>query len=186
MFEGSLDETSEVTSYRSIYIRRTIMALTQGEWSPVTVNDEFFVASCSIIGGAAADRYISTKISPKGLDGSKPFTVIITTGEDMTAAGTTVSHIYGAYSDTASVGSTGTLTSCVLIASNTTDLDAGATAVIHVLPGVNGNVTQVTSASPGWSVLPTPPRYIFAAFTSADLTAAPATVTFRIYQKDPW
>lgn len=158
------------------------MALTQDDWASVTVNDTL-VASCSVIGGAAGDRYISTKISPKGLDGTKPFTLIITTGENMTAAGTTVTNIYGAYDEAASVGSTGTLTSCALIAQNTNDLDAGATGVIHVLPGVNGNVTQVTNASPGWSVLPAPPRYIFSAFTSADLNAAPATVTFTIYQK---
>lgn len=157
------------------------MALTQGEWNSTTVNGRL-VSTCSIIGGAAADRYVATKISPKGLDGSKPFTLIVTTGENMTAAGTTYTNIYGAYDEAASVGSTGTLTSCALIAQNTNDLDAGATGVIHILPGVNGNVTQVTNASPGWSVLPAPPRYIFSAFTSADLTAAPATVTFTVYQ----
>lgn len=157
------------------------MALTQGNWEVTSVNGKL-VASCSVIGGAAADRYISTKISPKELDTNKPFTVIITTGENMTAAGTTAPAIYGAYSAAGSVGSTGTLTSCEKIVTSTVDLDAGATAVIHVLPGVNGNVTQVTNASPGWSVLPGAPYFIFGVITSADLNAAPATVTFTIYQ----
>jgi hypothetical protein len=157
------------------------MALTQSDWTVGSVNGKL-VASCSVIGGAAGDRYVATKLTPKQLDTNKPFTVIVTTGEDMTAAGTTVTRIYGAYSDAASVGSTGTLTSCALVATNTTDLDAGATAVVHVLPGVDGNVTQVTNASPGWSIVPPAPRLIFVAFTSADLTAAPATVTFVIYQ----
>lgn len=157
------------------------MALTQSDWTIASVNGKL-VASCSVIGGAAADRYIATKISPKELDTNKPFTLIVTTGEDMTAAGTTYATIYGAYANTASVGSTGTLTSCALVAQNTNTLDAGATGVVHVLPGVAGNVTQVTNASPGWSVIPGAPYFIFAAVTSADLQAAPATVTFTIYQ----
>lgn len=157
------------------------MALTQSDWTVASVNGKL-VLSCSATGEAAADRYISTKVTPKELDTSKPFTLIITTGENMTSAGTTVTNLYGAYSDSASVGSTGTLTNCVLAAQNTNDLDAGATGVIHVLPGVGGNVTQVTNASPGWSVLPSAPRMIFSAFTSADLAAAPARVTFVVYQ----
>ena len=157
------------------------MALTQSDWSVSSVNGKM-VASCSVIGGAAGDRWISTKISPKELDTSRPFSVVITTGEDMTAAGTTAPGIYGAYSTSASVGSTGTLTSCVKVVTSTLDLDAGATGVIHVLPGVAGNVTQVTNASPGWSVVPGAPYFIFSAITSADLTAAPATVTFVVYQ----
>lgn len=157
------------------------MALTQSNWAVTSVNGKM-VASCSVIGGAAGDRYISTKITPKELNTSKPFTVIITTGEDMTAAGTTAPGIYGAYSESASVGSTGTLTSCAKVVTSTLDLDAGATGVIHVLPGVDGNVTQVTNASPGWSVVPGAPYFIFAALTSADLNAAPATVSFVIYQ----
>lgn len=157
------------------------MALTQSDWTVGSVNGKL-VASCSVIGGAAGDRYVATKLTPKQLDTSKPFTLVITTGEDMTSAGTTVTRVYGAYSDAASVGNTGTLTSCALVATNTTNLDAGATAVIHILPGVDGNVTQVTDASPGWSIIPPAPRLIFVAFTSADLAAAPATVTFIIYQ----
>lgn len=157
------------------------MALTQSAWTIKTVNGKL-VYTCTVIGGAAGDRYVATAISPKELDTSRPFTLITTTGENMTSAGTTVVNIYGCYADSASVGSTGTLTSCVLAAQNTTDLDAGATGVIHVLPGVSGNVTQVTNASPGWSVIPAAPRLIFSAFTSADLAAAPATVTFIIYQ----
>lgn len=157
------------------------MALTQSDWTVGSVNGKL-VASCSVIGGVAGDRYIATKLTPKQLDTNKPFTVIITTGENMTSAGTTVAKIYGAYSDAASVGSTGTLTSCAAVAASTYDLDAGATGVIHVLPGVDGNVTQVVDAAIGWSIIPPAPRLIFVAFTSADLAAAPATVTFVIYQ----
>jgi len=157
------------------------MALTQSDWTVKTVNDKL-VASCSVIGGAAGDRYISTKISPKELDTTKPFTVSITTGENMTAAGTTTTKVFGCYETTASVGSTGTLTNCILVASNTNDIDAGATSVINILPGVAGNITQVTNASPGWSVVPSAPYLIFSTFGDADLAAAPATVTFVVYQ----
>lgn len=156
------------------------MALTQSDWTVGSVNGRL-VASCSVIGGAAGDVYISTKLTPTQLDTNKPFTLIVTTGEDMSSS-TTVTRIYGAYSNSASVGSTGTLTNCALVAANTTDIDAGATTVVHVLPGVDGNVTQVTTASPGWSVVPPAPRLIFATFSGGNLSAAPATVTFIVYQ----
>jgi hypothetical protein len=157
------------------------MALTQSAWTVKSVA-EHIVATCSVIGGAAADRYISTLPVPKAIDTRKPFSVIVTTGEDMTAAGTSYATIYVATSDSASVGSTGTLTDCVLGAQVTNTLDAGGTGVVYILPGVDGNVTQVLNASPAWVILPSAPRLILAVVTSADLQAAPATCTFIVTQ----
>lgn len=157
------------------------MALTQGAWTVKTVGGRL-VASCSVIGGAAGDRYISTLPVPTALNTTKPYSVIVTTGENMTASGTTYATLYIGTSDSASVGNTGTLTDAVLGVQVTNTLDAGATGVVHVLPGVNGNVTQVTNATPAWVIIPAAPKLILAAVTSEDLTAAPATVTFTVVQ----
>jgi hypothetical protein len=156
------------------------MALTQSAWTSKTVNGHF-VATATCIGGAATDRYPSAAILPTNIDTNRPYTIVVTTGEDMTAAGTTTVNLYTCTADSASVAGDGTATSCYIGASVTNDLDAGATGVIHVLPAVNGNVTQVTNASPAYVLLPAA-RVIVSAKTSADLQAAPATVTYTVIQ----
>jgi hypothetical protein len=157
------------------------MALTQGSWTTKTVGGKT-VATCTVSGSAAADRYISTTAVPAAIDVTKPFSVIVTTGEDMTAAGTTYATLYVGTAENSAVGSTGTLTNAVLGVQITNTLDAGATGIIHVLPALAGNLTQVTNASPAWVVLPAAPKLILAAVTSADLTAAPASVDFTVIQ----
>lgn len=156
------------------------MALTQGAWSETTVNDTL-VLQCTV-SGETNDADMITLITPKSLDGSIPWSVIVDPAEDLTASGSAAVDIWGCYSDSASLATADAGTDCVLVAANSTDIDAGSACVIHVLPGVNGNVTQVTNASPGWSVIPAYPRYIINLDLSAGLQDG-ADVVFTIVQK---
>lgn len=155
------------------------MALTQGAWSKTTVNG-MLVLQCTVA-GETSDADIITLITPKELDGNKPFSLSVYADEDLSAAGSAAVDIWGCYSDSASLATADAGTNCVLVAANSNDIDAGGTQVIHVLPGVNGNVTQVTNASPGWSVIPPYPRYIFNVDLSTSLQDA-ASIVFRVIQ----
>lgn len=156
------------------------MALTQGDWTKEIVNG-VLVLQCTVSG--TDDNDVMTLITPDELDGSYPFTLVVDPAEDLTAASAAAVDIWGCWSDKASLATGDAGTDCALVAANSLDIDAGIPVVIHVLPGVDGNVTQVTNASPGWSVVPPCPHYIF----NVDLTGAlqdAADVVFTVYQKN--
>lgn len=156
------------------------MAITQGEWTETSVNKRA-VFSCVVSG--TDDTDLMTKRTPKALDTTKPWSLIVTTSEDMTAAGASAVDIWGGYTDSCSLAITDAGTGCVLVHANSTDLDAGATEVIHVFPGLpgGGTFTQVANALLGFALIPAYPYFII----NVDMTAGlqdPASVTFTIIQ----
>lgn len=156
------------------------MAVTSGAWSETFVNG-VLVLQCTVSGTDDAD--LMTLVTPDSLDGSFPFTLVVDPAEDLTAAGASAVDIWGCWSDSASLATADAGTNCALVAANSLDIDAGIPVVIHVLPGAAGNVTQVTNASPGWSVVPPSPHYIFNVDMTAGLQDA-ADVVFTVYQKN--
>ncbi len=156
------------------------MALTQGAWSKKTVNG-MLVLQCTVA-GETADADIITLRTPQDLRGDKPFSLSVYADEDLSASGSAAVDIWGGYADNCSLATADVGTYCVLVAANSNDIDAGGTQVIHVLPGVGGNVTQVTDASPGWSVIPPYPYYIFNVDLSTSLQDA-ASIVFTVVQK---
>ena len=156
------------------------MALTQSDWTASSVNGRA-VYTCTVAGTDDAD--LMTKRTPKALDTTKPWSLSVIVNEDMTAAGATAVDIWGCYTDSASLATADVGTGCVLVHANSTDLDAGATEVIHVFPalGGGGTFTQVTDATLGFALIPAYPYFII----NCDLTAAlqdAAYVTFIIVQ----
>lgn len=156
------------------------MALTQGTWSEKYVNG-VLVLQCTVSG--TDDNDVMTLRTPDSLDGSFPFTLVVDPAEDLTAAGASAVDIWGCWSDTASLATADVGTDCALVAANSLDIDSGIPVIIHVLPGVGGNVTQVTNASPGWSIVPPCAHYIFNVDMTAGLQDA-ADVVFTVYQKN--
>jgi len=155
------------------------MALTQSDWTYKTVNGRL-VMTCTVAGTDDAD--LMTKRTPAGiLDSTKPFSVIVKPGEDLSASGSAAVDIWGGYSDSCSLATADVGTDCVLAHANSTDIDSGLTQVIHVFPGIEGTITQVTNASPGTALITPYPYYIINVDLSATLQDA-ATVTFIIVQ----
>lgn len=154
------------------------MAVTQSDWTKKTVNGQM-VLQCTVAGTDDAD--LMTKRTPKELNPNKPWALIVTTSEDMTAAGNCAVDIWGGYSDTCSLATADAGTDCVLVHANSTDLDAGATCVINVFPGIQGTLTQVTNASPGTALIPAYPYFIINLDLSAGLQDA-AFITVTIIQ----
>lgn len=157
------------------------MAVTSGAWTEKYVNG-MLVLQCTV-SGETSDADLMTLKTPDSLDGSFPFSLSVYINEDLSASGSAAVDIWGCYADTASLATADAGTNCVLVAANSNDLDAGGTQVIHVLPGVAGNVTQVTNASPGWSVVPAYPHYIFNVDLSSSLQDA-ASIVFTVVQKN--
>ena len=155
------------------------MALTQGAWTKKTIG-KFIILQCTV-SGETSDADIITLLTPPDLDGTKPFSLSVYADEDLSASGSSAVDIWGCYTDSATLATADAGTGCVLVAANSNDIDAGGTQVIHVLPGVNGNVTQVTNASPGWSVIPPYPHYIFNVDISSSLQDA-ASIVFTVVQ----
>jgi hypothetical protein len=153
------------------------MALVQGAWTVKSVNGRLVMTcTCGDDSNAIAD--CMTKITPKELDPTKPWSLIVTTKEDITAAGTGAVDIWGCTSANASLATADVGTECVLVHANSTDLDAGATCVIHVFP--HGHVTQITNAALGIAVIPPYPYFIINYDTSTFQDAA--DIDFTIIQ----
>lgn len=152
------------------------MALTQSDWSAKSVGDRM-VYQCTVSGTDEADL-MTKKLK---FDTTRPWSLIVTTSEDMTQSGTCAVDIWGGYSDKASLATADAGTDAVLIHANSTDLDAGATCVIHVFPGIDGTVTQVTNATPGFALIPPYPYIIVNLDLSAGLQDA-AYITVTIVQ----
>jgi hypothetical protein len=155
------------------------MALTQSAWTVKTVNRRM-VATCTVA-GETGDADLITARTPTDLDPSKPFSIAVYANEDLSASGTAAVDIWGGYSDTCSLATADAGTDCVLVHANSTDIDAGATQVINVFPGIDGTVTQVTNASPGTALIPPFPYYIINVDLSSTLQDA-ATIAFTITQ----
>lgn len=155
------------------------MALTQSAWTVKTVNRRM-VATCTVA-GETGDADLITARTPTDLDPSKPFSIAVYANEDLSASGTAAVDIWGGYSDTCSLATADAGTDCVLVHANSTDIDAGATQVINVFPGIDGTVTQVTNASPGTALIPPFPYYIINVDLSSTLQDA-ATIAFTIVQ----
>ena len=114
------------------------MALTQGAWSEKTVNGKY-VTYCDVI-QTTAEEYSATLKTPKGLDTSKSFLLIVNT-EAAALDGTTLPvDIYAGYSDSFALSvttSTLTVTDGALINADViADVEAAAGATI-VDPNLN-------------------------------------------------
>ena len=156
------------------------MALTQGDWTTGSVNGRA-VYTCTVAG--TDDTDLMTKRTPKALDTTKPWSLTVITSEDMTAAGASAVDIWGCHTESASLAAADAGTGCVLVHANSTDLDAGATEVIHVYPAIHGGgtFTQVTNAALGFALIPAYPYFIINVDMTAGLQDA-AYATFIIVQ----
>ena len=156
------------------------MALTQGDWTTTSVNGR---AVYTAVVSGTDDTDIMRKRTPKALDTTKPWSLVVITSEDMTAAGASAVDIWGGYTENCSLAAADAATGCVLVHSNSTDLDAGATEVIHVFPGLpgGGTFTQVTNALLGFALIPAYPYFIINVDMTAGLQDA-AYATFIIIQ----
>lgn len=154
--------------------------MVQSDWTTTSVNGRS-VFTCTVSGTDEAD--LMTKRTPKALDTTKPWSLTVITSEDMTAAGASAVDIWGCYTESASLATADAGTGCVLVHSNSTDLDAGATEVIHVFPGLpgGGTFTQVTNALLGFALIPAYPYFIINLDMTAGLQDA-AYITVIIVQ----
>lgn len=152
------------------------MALTQSDWTPTKIQNQN-VWTCTVAGTDDADL-MTKKLH---VDPKKPFVLVVSVPEDLTAAGASAVDIWGGYTDAASLATADAGTGCALVHANSLDLDAGGTLVVNVFPGLSGTVTQVTNASPGTALVPPCPYYIFNVDMTAGLQDA-AIVTFVVIQ----
>lgn len=158
------------------------MALTQGSWSEKTVAGHA-VFTCSVA-GTTAENDIYTLKTPTSLNTAEPWTLFVYVNEDLTAAGASALDVWGGYSDSFAITGNDTTvdaTDGALVYAVTTDIDAGGTLVLRVVPATKfGGVAQVAT-TPALAVLPPLPYFAF----NIDMTAAlqdAATITFVIVQ----
>lgn len=156
------------------------MSLTQSAWTVKTVNNRA-VMTCNVAGTDDAD--IMTVRTPWDLDPTKPWSLIVYVGEDLTAAGASAVDIWGGVSDVCSLATADAGTDAYLVCALSGDIDAGATQVTHVFPGVHGGTfTQVTNSTTlNFVIIPPYPYYIINVDMTAGLQDA-ATVYFTIIQ----
>ena len=155
------------------------MSLTQSAWTDKTVNGKL-VSTCTVAGTDDAD--LMTVRTSKALDTSKPFSLIVYANEDLTAAGASAVDIWGGHTDTCSLATADAGTGCVLVKALSGDIDAGATQVTHVFPGLSGTFTEVTNSTTlNLVLIPSYPYYIINVDMTAGLQDA-ATVSFTIIQ----
>jgi len=151
------------------------MALTQSDWTPVSVK-EMSVWTCNVAGETADTDIITNRLH---IDPYKPFTLVVYADEDLSAAGSAAVDIWGGYSDSCSLAAANVGTSCNLVSANSNDIDAGGYQVIKVFP--NGSFSEVLDASPGIALIPPHPYYIFNVDLSTSLQDA-ATIYFTVIQ----
>lgn len=152
------------------------MALTQSDWTPTKIQNQN-VWTCTVAGTDDAD--VMTK--RLHLNPDKPFTLVVSVPEDLSASGTAALDIWGGWADTASLATGDVGTACALVHANSTDLDAGTVLVVNVFPGKQGAFTEVKNASPGLAMIPPHPYYIFNVDLSSTLQDA-AIITFVVIQ----
>lgn len=157
------------------------MALTQSAWTVKSVNNRA-IMTCNVA-GETADADIMTLKTPKELDSTKPWSLVVYVNEDLSASGTAAVDIWGGVSDNASLATADAGTDAYLVCALSGDLDAGGTQVTHVFQGVyGGTFTQVTNSTTlNFVIIPPYPYYIINVDLSTSLQDA-ATIYFTIIQ----
>ena len=157
------------------------MALTQSDWTVKSVNNRT-VMTCNVA-GETSDADVITKRTPKELDTTKPWSLVVYVNEDLSSAGTAAVDIWGGVSDACTLATADAGTDSYLVCALSGDLDAGGTQVTHVFQGVSGGTfTQVTnSATLNFVIIPPYPYYIINVDLSSSLQDA-AIIYFTIIQ----
>ena len=159
------------------------MALTQGAWTTKTVNG-LAVHTCTVA-GTTAENDVYTLPTPSTFDPAKPWTLFVYVDEDLTASGASALDVWGGYSASFALSGNDTTVAATdggLVYAVTTDIDAGGTLVLRVVPANQfGGVAQVAT-TPALAVLPALPYFAFNIDCTAALQDA-ASIVFVIVQE---
>ncbi len=165
-------------------------AQTVGAWTDKSVRD-FYIATCEVTTDAINEILFTNK-TPVGLDGSKPWTLIIAADAAQDGVAAPVALHVGTADDFALAGTTAraTVTSGSMYGNVIDDLGyAGAVAGISILMDPNlvqaVNVTLSGHAAAGGLMFKPPPApyYAFELYAADSATLLAHTLTYTIIQK---
>jgi hypothetical protein len=163
-------------------------AQTIGNWSELTVNGKY-VATCQCTTDAT-NEVLFTKKTPKGLEGTKPWTLIIAASAAQDGAAAPVALHVG-YSDNFALA--GTTARCTVtdgaMYGNITD-DIGYAAAVpgmafQMTPSISGlaNIVTIAAVATGMRFnVPVAPYYAFELYAADAATLLAHTLTFTIIQ----
>lgn len=159
------------------------MALTQGAWTVKTVNNRL-ICTCTVATDGSDTIDLPTLKTPKELDGTKPFTVFIKSAGTIDASAAYI-DLWGGYADdfvlTISSNAVNGATSGAELFAGTTDIKAGGSFALRVVPGSQGGVAQVTTFPGAVAVVPALPYYAIN-LDGTDALADTADLTYVIVQ----
>jgi hypothetical protein len=165
-------------------------AQTIGEWIPKTVSEQFFVAQC-ICTTDATNEILFTKKTPKQLDGTKPWTLIIAASAAQDGAAAPVALHVGYGDDFALAGTTARAvdTSGAMYGNITDDIGYAAAVpgvAFQMTPSSSGLANIVTFAAVATGMrfnVPIAPYYAFELYAADAATLLAHTLTFTIIQR---
>jgi hypothetical protein len=156
-------------------------------WAVVSAK-EYLVAQCTVTTDASQEVLFTLK-TPKELDTSKPYTLIVDADADQDGAAAPIA-IYVGYDDTfALAGTTArcTVTKGCIYGEITDDLGyaAAASVAFWMNPGLSvANVVTIAAVATGMKFLsPTAPYHAFEMYAADGATLEVFTATFTIIQK---
>lgn len=163
-------------------------AQTVGAWTTRTVNDKFFIATCQCTTDATNEILFTNK-TPRELDGSEPWTLIIEASAAQDGAAAPVALHIGYDNDFALAGTTAraTITSGAMFGNITDDLGYAAAAkmAFQITPASSGlaNIVTIAAVATGMRFnAPVAPYYAFELYAADAATLLAHTLTFTIIQ----
>lgn len=166
-------------------------AQTVGDWTTSSVgrNGEYFKATCQCTTDAT-NEILFTKKTPRELDGTKPWTLIIEASAAQDAAAAPVALHVGHGDDFALAGTTARAvdTSGCMYGNITDDLGYAAAAkmAFQMTPSSSGlaNIVTIVAVATGMRFnVPPAPYYAFELYAADAATLLAHTLTFTIIQK---
>ena len=167
-------------------------AQTVGDWTTSSVgrNGEFFKATCQCTTDAN-NEILFTKKTPRELDGSKPWILIIAASAAQDGAAAPVALHIGYGDDFALAGTTAraTVTNGAMYGNITDDLGYAAAVLgmaFQMVPSSSGlaNIVTIAAVATGMRFnVPIAPYYAFELYAADAATLLAHTLTFTIIQK---
>jgi hypothetical protein len=163
-------------------------AQTVGDWTVKTVCDKFFLATCQVTTDAN-NEILFTKKTPRELDGSKPWLLIIEASAAQDGAAAPVALHVGYGDDFALAGTTARaiITNGAMYGNITDDLGYAAAAkmAFQITPSSSGlaNIVTIAAVATGMRFnAPVAPYYAFELYAADAATLLAHTLTFTIIQ----
>ncbi len=164
-------------------------AQTVGNWDDHSTQD-FFISQCEVTTDAV-NEILFTKKTPNGLDGSKPWTLIIAADAAQDGAAAPVALHVGYDDDFALAGTIAraTVTSGAMYGNITDDLGYAAAVpgvAFQMMPSSSGlaNIVAIASVATGMRFnVPIAPYYAFELYAADNATLLAHTLTYTIIQK---